>query len=72
MTKLTESLSATVRLGAVNACRCLSCKTALASVLQLMLSAQKKWRRLNGPKGLAQVIDGVQFRNGIQEVRPPA
>ena len=63
-----ESVFATVRLRTVKTRGCLSRKTAFAMVLQLVLSAQEKWRRLNGPKRLAQVIEGVQFRNGIQEV----
>ena len=63
-----ESVFATVRLRTVKTRECLSRKTAFAMVLQLVLSAQEKWRRLNGPKRLAQVIEGVQFRNGIQEV----
>lgn len=67
-----ESVFATVRLRTVKTRGCLSRKTTFAMVLQLVLSAQEKWRRLNGPKRLAQVIEGVQFRNGIQEVRRAA
>ena len=67
-----ESVFATVRLRTVKTRGCLSRKTAFAMVLQLVLSAQEKCRRLNGPKRLAQVIEGVQFRNGIQEVRRAA
>ena len=67
-----ESVFATVRLRTVKTRGCLSRKTAFAMVLQLVLSAQEKWRRLNGPKRLAQVIEEVQFRNGIQEVRRAA
>ena len=67
-----ESVFATVRLRTVKTRGCLSWKTTFAMVLQLVLSAQEKWRRLNGPKRLAQVIEGVQFRNGIQEVRRAA
>ena len=63
-----ESVFAAVRLRTVKTRGCLSRKTAFAMVLQLVLSAQEKWRRLNGPKRLAQVSEGVQFRNGIQEV----
>ena len=67
-----ESVFAAVRLRTVKTRGCLIRKTAFAMVLQLVLSAQQKWRRLNGPKRLAQVIEGVQFRNGIQEVRRAA
>ena len=67
-----ESVFATVRLRTVKTHGCLSRNTAFAMVLQLVLSAQEKWRRLNGPKRLAQVIAGVQFTNGIHEVRRAA
>ena len=67
-----ESVFATVRLRRVKTRGCLSRKTAFAMVLQLVLSAQEKWRRLNGPKQLAQVIEGVQSRNGIPEARRAA
>lgn len=67
-----ESVFATVRLRTVKTRGCLSRKTAFAIVLQLVLSAQEKWRRLNGPKRLAQVIEGVQFKDGIPEVRRAA
>ena len=70
--KAVESVFATVRLRTVKTRGCLSRKTAFAMVLQLVLSAQQKSSRLNGPKRLAQVIEGVQFRNGIQEVRGTA
>ena len=67
-----ESVSATVRLRTVKTRGCPSRKTAFAMVLQLVLSAQQKWRRLNGPKQLAHVIEGVQFKNGIHEVQRAA
>ena len=38
----------------------------------MVLSAQWKWHRLSGPKRLAQVTKGVQFRNGIQDVKRAA
>ena len=64
-----ESVFATVRLRSVKTRGCLSRKTAFAMALQLVLSARQKWRCLNEPKRLAQVIEGVQFRDGIQGVR---
>ena len=67
-----ESVFATVRLRTLKTRERLSRKTACAMVLELVLSARQKWRHLNGPKRLAQVIEGVQFRNGIQEVRRAA
>ena len=64
-----ESVFATVRLRTAKTRGCLSRKAAFAMVLQRVLSAQQKWRRLNGPKRLAQVLEGVQFRDGIQKVQ---
>ena len=63
---------ATLRLRTVKARGCLRRKTAFAMVLQLVLSGQRKWRRLNGPKRLAQVIEGVQFRDGIRKAQRAA
>jgi transposase-like protein len=61
-----ESVFATVRLrhrrtkgsGSRNAC--------LAMVHQLMLSASKRWRMLNGYDLLPEVIAGVQFTDGVK------
>jgi putative transposase len=61
-----ESVFATVRLrhrrtkgsGSRNAC--------LAMVHQLMLSASKRWRLLNGYELLPDVIEGVQFIDGVK------
>ena len=66
-----ESVFATVRLRTVKTCGCLSRKTAFAMVLQLVLSAQQKWRRLNGHQRLAQLIKGVQFRDGTKKINAP-
>ena len=41
-------------------------------VYRLVLSAAKKWRRLNGTESLPKVIEGVQFENGIQVVKHAA
>lgn len=61
-----ESVFATVRLrhrrtkGNGSRTRC------LAMVHQLMLSASKRWRLLNGYELLADIIQGVQFTDGIK------
>ena len=67
-----ESVFATVRLRTVKTRGCLSRKTAFAMVYRLVLSAEKKWRRLNGTESLPKVIEGVQFENGIQVVKHAA
>ena len=51
-----ESTFATVRLRTDKTKGCLSRKTALAMVFKLLLSARKKWRRLDGSDHLAEVI----------------
>jgi putative transposase len=59
-----ESTFATVRLRTSKTKGCLSRQTALAMVFMLAKSAERHWRRLDGSQRLAQVIDGVRFRDG--------
>ena len=44
----------------------LSRQTALAMTHQMMLSATKKWRTLDGQNRLPEIIQGVEFRDGIK------
>ncbi len=67
-----ESTFATVRLRTTKTKGCLSRKTALAMVFKLLLSARKKWRRLNGSDHLAEVIQGVRFEDGIKKIQNAA
>jgi putative transposase len=59
-----ESTFATVRLRTAKTRGCGSRQTILAMVYKLGQSAQKKWRKLRGFKLLADVIQGVQFKDG--------
>jgi putative transposase len=59
-----ESTFATVRLRTDKTKGCLSRQTALAMVFKLVKSAERSWRRLDGSQRLAQVIQGVRFRDG--------
>ena len=59
-----ESTFATVRLRTAKTKGCLSRQTALAMVFKLTQSAERSWRRLDGSERLAQVIEGVRFRDG--------
>src|SRR5215213_3056277 len=59
-----ESTFATVRLRTEKTKGCLSRQTALAMVFKLAKSAERHRRRLDGSQRLAQVIDGVRFRDG--------
>lgn len=42
----------------------------LAMVFKLALSAQKRWRRLNGHEQLGALIEGVQFKDGLNTEQP--
>ena len=64
-----ESTFATVRLRTTKTKGCLSRKTALAMVFKLLLSARRKWRRLDGSDHLAEVIQGVTFKDGIKQIQ---
>ncbi len=59
-----ESTFATVRLRTARTKGCLSRKTALMMVFKLCQSASKKWRRLDGSQRLAEIIQGVTFKDG--------
>jgi putative transposase len=69
-----ESTFATVRLRTERTKGCLSRQTALAMVFKLAKSAERHWRRLDGSERLAQVIEGVHFRDGepVQEAEDQA
>ena len=64
-----ESTFATVRLRTAKTRGCLSRQTMLTMVFKLCQSAEKRWRRLQGYKLLADVIHGVKFIDGIREDR---
>ena len=67
-----ESTFATVRLRTVKTRGCLSRKTALAMVFKLILSAKAKWRKLDGSSQLAEIIKGVEFKDGIKQIKHAA
>ena len=59
-----ESAFATIRLRTNKTKSCGSRKTTLAMTFKLAITAEKKWRKLRGFKKLADVIQGVIFKNG--------
>src|SRR3954453_14511812 len=69
-----ESTFATVRLRTAKTRGCLARQTALAKGFKLAKSAERHWRRLDGSERLAQVIEGVHFRDGepVQEAEDQA
>jgi len=67
-----ESTFATVRQRTVKTKDCLSRKTALAMAFKLILSTKRKWRRLDGSNQLAELIEGVTFKDGIKRTKQAA
>ena len=61
-----ESTFASVRLRTAKTKGCGSRVACLSMVFKLALSAQKRWRALNGAKLLADVITGVVFEDGVK------
>jgi len=59
-----ESVFATVRLRGKKTKNCGNRETTLAMSYKLIESAQKRWKRLKGYRKLAEVIQGVTFKNG--------
>ncbi len=41
-------------------------------VFKLVLSARKRWNRLAGSERLAEVIEGIEFRDGIRQLKDAA
>jgi hypothetical protein len=41
-------------------------RTGLAMAFSLMMSAQKEWRKLDGQNRLPEIIQGVEFRDGLR------
>jgi transposase-like protein len=62
-----ESVFATVRHRTVRMKGALSQDTARLMVFKLVMAASKTWRRLRGQNQLPKVIDGVKFKDGIEE-----
>jgi putative transposase len=67
-----ESTFATVRLRTAKTRGSLNRDTMLTMVFKLCLSAQNHWRKLNGQKHLAEVLEGINFVNGIREEKEAA
>ena len=67
-----ESTFATVRHRTGKTKGCLSRKTGLAMAFKLMMSAQKKWLKLNGANRMPEIINGVVFKDGIKQIKNAA
>lgn len=62
-----ESTFATVRLRTAKTRGMLTRDTMLTMVFKLSMSAQKRWRRLNRPERLGELIQGIKFVDGIRQ-----
>jgi transposase-like protein len=62
-----ESTFATVRLRTSKTRGCVSRAGLLAMTFKLTKTAEQKWRTLKGHALLAQVVQGVRFKDGLQE-----
>ncbi len=60
-----ESSFATIRHRTTRTKNCVSRNTLLGLVFQLALTAEKSWRKLRGFNRLPDVVQGIQFRDGI-------
>jgi len=47
-------------------------QTGLAMAFKLMMSAHKKWRKLDGQNRLPEIIEGIEFRDGIRQLHNAA
>ncbi len=61
-----ESTFATIRHRTDRTKGCVSRNTMLAMIYKLGMSAEKRWRRIQGFEHLAKVIEGVKFRDGVE------
>lgn len=62
-----ESTFSTVKLRTAKTRGCVSRTSMLAMVFKLTKTAEQKWRTLKGYKLLPQVVQGVRFKDGLQE-----
>ena len=67
-----ESTFATVRHRTDKTKGCLSRKTGLAMAFKLMMSAQGKWRKLDGSNRMPEIIQGIAFKDGIKQIQQAA
>jgi hypothetical protein len=72
VTNPVESTFATVRLRTTKTKGCLSRRTALTMVFRLCQSAQRRWRRLDDPTRLGEVVRRVRFVDGEPQLQDAA
>jgi hypothetical protein len=67
-----ESTFVTVRYRTERTKGCISRKTGLTMAFKLKMSARKKWRKLDGQNRLPEIIQGVEFRDGLRHPQAAA
>ncbi|WP_166418983.1 IS256 family transposase [Cochlodiniinecator piscidefendens] len=67
-----ESTFATVRHRTGKTKGCLSRKMGLAMAFKLMMSAQLKWRKLDGANRMPEIIQGIAIKDGIKQLNQAA
>jgi putative transposase len=67
-----ESTFATVRHRTGKTKGCLIRKTGLAMAFQLKMSAQTKWQKLDGANRMPEMIQGIEFKDGIKQLQNAA
>ncbi|MYA36257.1 MAG: IS256 family transposase [Gammaproteobacteria bacterium] len=67
-TNVIESAFATIRHRSSRTKGCVTRKTMLSMIYKMGMSAERSWKRLRGFRQLAQVIEGVQFKDGKQVI----
>ena len=61
-----ESVFATVRLRTYRTKGCGTTVATLSMVYKLLMSAQKRWKRLHGHLKVEDVMNGVKFKDGME------
>ena len=66
-TNVIESSFATIRHRTKRAKGCVTRMTMLTIIYKMGLCAEDSWRKLRGFRYLAKVIEGVKFKDGIEQ-----
>ena len=61
-----ESRFATARLRTAKTRNCVSRDSIFTMVFKLVQGAEKRWQRLHGFTLMADIIEGVEFKNGVK------
>ncbi len=67
-TNVIESSFATIRHRSKQAKGCVTRTTMLTMIYKMGLCAEDSWRKLRGFRHLAKVVEGVQFKDGIEVI----